>query len=325
MSDVNKPLLLAQLATAHASLLWAVMRLDEPALTTHKLEDWTCKDILAHVAYWEGFSAERLRTVLAGRAGEMVGVDDATQNPLVYAQRQDWPLCRVMADLARAHDSLILALDAASEEELERTHAAPWGPVQAVRYVTISVEHDEEHVKQIQVWREAAGLKKGMPGPACVLLPALEAGRAELLSWAGLIPEEQRAARPVCGVWTLQDVLGHVTDWERFVVDSLAQMAAGQVAGAGYIGDEETWNQSHAAARQGQSWEQVWEDFMAARKDLLAAVSTLDDGDLARKVPSVWDPEDTAYQFIRVCLTHDREHAEGLRNGLEKAGDGGTP
>ncbi len=142
---VNKPLLLAQLSTAHADLLWSVIRLDEATLATQLLHAWTGKDILAHIAYWESFAAERVRTVLSGKAGEMVGVDDTTQNPIIYTQRKDWPLCRVMADLSRAHDRLILALDAASEEELERTHTAPWGQVQACRYATMSVEHEQEH------------------------------------------------------------------------------------------------------------------------------------------------------------------------------------
>ncbi len=313
---------LARLATARAELLYSVLGLEEAALTSIPVGgDWTAKDMLAHVAAWEAWTVDRLGMALSGRAAEMVGVEAETENPRIHAERTAWPLCRAMAELARTHASLLSALQAASEEDLERRYAAPWGKVRPNRWLEMLVEHDQEHTASIVAWRQAAGLAEHRLGPGCVLLTALAAAREELLAWAALTPQDHRDTEAVCGVWTLRDVLGHVTDWELFALDSLAAKAAGRVAGLAYNGDEHEWNTVHAAARQSQSWEAMWADLMATRRQLIAAVSALEDADLVRPAPSAWDPQDTAYAWVRICVEHDREHAAGLRRRASGEGE----
>ncbi len=314
---------LARLATARADLLYSVLGLDEAALSSSPVNgQWTAKDILAHVAAWEAWTVDRLGMALSGRAMEMVGVEAETENPRLYAERKDWPLCRSLAELSRTHAGLLTVLQAASEEDLERKYAAPWGKVRPNRWLEMMVEHDQEHTASIVAWRQAAGLGEHRLGPGCVLLAALAAGREELLAWAALVPRDQGDTAAVCGVWTLRDVLGHVTDWELFGLDCLAARAAGRVAGLAYNGDEHEWNTVHAAARQSQSWEAMWADLMTTRRQLTSAVSALDDADLVNPVPSAWDPQDTAYAWVRICVDHDREHAAGLRRQVTGEADG---
>jgi hypothetical protein len=127
------------------------------------------------------------------------------------------------------------------------------------------------------------------------------------------VPQDRCDSELVCGVWTLKDVLGHVTDWELFGLECLAARAAGRVAGLSYNGEEKEWNAVHAAARQDQPWDAMWADLMATRRQMIGAASMLDDAELVRPVPSAWDPQDTAYAWVRICVDHDREHAAGLR------------
>lgn len=315
--------LLARLATARAELLYSVLGLDEAALCSSPVAgEWTAKDILAHVAAWEAWTVGRLGMALSGRAGEMVGVEAETENPRLYAERKDWPLCRSLAELARTHASLLTALHAANEDDLEREIAVPWGKVRPNRWLEMMVEHDQEHTASIVAWRQAAGLAEHRVGPGCVLLAALAAAREELLAWAALVPQDRRDTEAVCGVWTLRDVLGHVTDWELFGLDCLAAKAAGRVAGLAYNGDEKEWNTVHAAARQGQPWEAMWADLTATRRQMVAVASALDDADLVRPVPSAWDPQDTAYAWVRICVDHDREHVAGLRRHVTGEAEG---
>jgi uncharacterized damage-inducible protein DinB len=317
------PSTLARLASARADLIFSVLGLEGAALSSVPVGgDWTAKDMLAHVAAWEAWTVGRLEMALSGRAGEMVGVEAETENPRIHAERKDWPLCRALAELARTHAGLLTVLAEANEEALEHRYAAPWGKVRPNRWLEMLMEHDQEHTASVLGWRKAAGLEEQRLGPGCVLLAALAAAREELLAWAALLPQDQRETGAVCGVWTLRDMLGHVTDWELCVLDCLTDSAAGRVAGLAY-GEEEEWNTFHAAARQGQSWEVIWADLTATRRQLNAAVSALDDADLVRPVPSVWDPQDTAYAWVRMCANHDREHAAGLRRRMTGEGSEG--
>jgi hypothetical protein len=172
--------------------------------------------------------------------------------------------------------------------------------------------HDASHASDLATWREAQDLGRSA-GPKKVLLAALAAGREELLAAAALVPSEERASRPMCGEWTLKDVLGHMADWEWLGVKGLRLMAAGDAPLVEQIADVDTWNRDHAQARREQSWKKVWNDLHEARRALLEVLGKLSQADLARSFPSPWGPEITPYGWVRVYLSHDREHAKGLR------------
>jgi uncharacterized damage-inducible protein DinB len=315
----EKNVLLARLATERAGLWWELIGLSEEALTTQPVSgDWTPKDVLAHLAAWDEINTGRVRLALAGRAAEIPYLDPDATNAQLYAERGEWSLSRAVQACQTARADFLALLEPLIWDEMTRPYTLGGGDSRSVlEWAERRARHDAMHIADLRAWREAAGLNREA-GPKVVLEAALEAGRAELLAWATLVPEAERAARPVCGVWTLKDVLGHVADWELFCLAGLREMAAGQVAGLSYNGDEEGWNQAHAAARRDQRWEAVWADFTDTRQALLAALAALDDADLNRSVPSRWDTDDRPYWWFRVCLGHDREHAEVLRAAVER-------
>jgi len=180
----------------------------------------------------------------------------------------------------------------------------PWTARKALRRF---LEHEQEHIGQVQeilaAWRAD--------------LPArLAAAREELLAAAALVPPEERATRPVCGEWTLKDVLAHVTDWERMGVEGLRDMAAGQPPRVGHVEDIEAWNRAHYQARRDEPWETVWADLHAVRASLVEILDGMSQADLARAFPLPWGQEGTAYDWLSIYLAHDREHAQGIRSTL---------
>ena len=234
-------------------------------------------------------------------------------NAAVVAVWRDRNLADVLVELQDARTVWVTWLQALPDEEFFRQRlfgGEDWSFPSCLEGVW---RHDAEHAAQIAAWREAEGLK-GKTGPKAVLLTALTAARDELLAAAALVPAEERASRPVCGEWTLKDVLAHVADWEWVGVEGLRQMAAGQAPQVEHIKSIEAWNQTHAEARRDQPWEAVWGDLHAARQALLEALEGMEQDGLARAFPFPWGPEGTPYQWLGVYLAHDREHARGLRS-----------
>jgi hypothetical protein len=179
----------------------------------------------------------------------------------------------------------------------------------------IQWQHDAEHAAQIAAWREArAG--ESSAGPKEVLLAALSAARKELVASAALVPREERETRPVCGVWTLKDVAGHLVDWEKVGARGLRSMACGQPPAVPHIPDIERWNQQHAQAREDHAWGDVWHELRGTRVDLVEVVADTDQENLARSHVFPWGSEGTAYEWISVFIRHDREHAQLLREAL---------
>ena len=211
-----------------------------------------------------------------------------------------------------ARQGFLATLARIPDEEFHRLRRLPRRETSVRVWTQWRARHDAAHAADLAAWREAQGLERKI-GPQVILLAALAVAREELLASAALIPPEERASRPVCGEWTLKDVLTHVTDWEWVGVEGLRHMAAGQSPQVEYIEDIDAWNQVHFEARHDQPWEMVWSDLHAARDALLEVLEGMSQTDLVRSFVFPWDPEGTSYQWVCVYLAHDRGHARDLR------------
>jgi hypothetical protein len=92
----------------------------------------------------------------------------------------------------------------------------------------------------------------------------LGAAREELLASVVLVPAAQRLNPPLCGEWTLKDLLGHIADWELLVVEGLRDVAKGRTPTTEAITDIDAWNQSRVQGRREQSWVDVENDLQDA-------------------------------------------------------------
>lgn len=312
--------LLARLATERANLLGQLLDLNERALTEEPiLDDWTIKDMLAHIAAWDRWEERTMRCMVAGEEPDFSALQDLdATNAAFVAEWRDRSLADVLAELQAARTDWVAWLESLPVEEFFRRRSyGGWDWSFFITPLRIQWQHDAQHAAQIAAWREARGVK-GEVGHKEVLLATLAAARDELLACAALIPADERATRPVCGEWTLKDVLGHVADWERVCVEGLRQVAAGRAPQIEHVEDVEAWNRDHVEARRNQPWEEVWADLHATRAALLEVLEEMSQADLAQSFPSPWEPESTSYDWVRAFLAHDREHARDLRGAGER-------
>lgn len=315
MPSKRRHRLLARLAAGRAELLTVLLELDAGVLTQEPfLGQWTVKDTLAHIAAWDHWEHRQMRRMLGDEPPEDVAVDSF--NALVVAEWRDRPLADVVRELQDARSSWTAWLGDLTDEVFFQSrpfHDWDWAFPNCLE---IQWEHDAEHTAQIAAWREGHGFASGV-GPKEVLLAALSAAREELIAVSALVPRQELASRPVCGKWTLKDVMGHLADWEKVGVRGLRLMVQGQPLEIEEIPDIEAWNQEHADARRDQTWEEVQQDLLRTREDLVDAVECLDRAALTRSYVFPWGPEATAYEWIYAFIAHDREHAQSLREVLE--------
>ncbi len=307
--------LLARLAAERARLLAQVMYLDEEVLTGEIVwGGWTARDILAHIAAWDAWEHRTMRAMVEREDPDFSALADFdATNAAFLAERRDLSLGQVLDELEAARGAWVVWLEALPLEAFfEARSYGGYDWTFASVPLCVQWEHDAHHARRIAAWRERAE-HRGKSGPKVVLCAALGAAREELLAAAALVPAEQRSTRLVCGRWTLRDMLGHIADWEIFGAEGIRLMAAGQPPLVEAVTDIDAWNEVHAAARAGQPWEQVWDDFHAARRVLVGALEGMHEGDLGRLYPFPWGPQGTPYQWAEVFFDHDRSHARGLR------------
>jgi hypothetical protein len=154
---VDKQQLLKELDNAWAALQESYADLSDAQMTKPDVtDDWSVKDILAHVATWEEEAIKHLPHILEGgrppRYSVTYGGIDAF-NAQMTEQKRELPLSEVLRQLEETHHQLIDYVQSVSEEQFTKETRFR----RRLRLDTYS--HYPIHTKAIQEWRERAASK----------------------------------------------------------------------------------------------------------------------------------------------------------------------
>ncbi len=153
--------LLRKLAENRAALWQALAGVsEEQIVSVPVVGDWTIKDAVGHIAYWEGVILDHVRESYAeGRPRPMP--DDETDdviNPREAAKRKDWPWARVRAECENVRGALIGYVQRLTETDLAFQVPSPWWNEQ--RFYSVgqmikedAIGHCREHTEQIERWK----------------------------------------------------------------------------------------------------------------------------------------------------------------------------
>jgi hypothetical protein len=146
----------------------------EPALPG----GWSVKDLIAHVAAYEHWTAAQIRAANEGRTptnSELYGSDETPgdpeewdigedvvnqtepdiidrQNARIYAQYKETPLAEVMTFSSQAFADLMAAVEAVSEEDVTRPGAQTWTEDSTLLEIIPgqSYAHYEQHTGELR-------------------------------------------------------------------------------------------------------------------------------------------------------------------------------
>ena len=316
-TDLTRPQLMARLAGERAYLLASFIGLDEAAISGSPLyHDWQVKDIFPHIGRWDEMFTSWISLLQQGREADLPILDETQINQTWHEQHKRYTLEQGVAVFLKGRRGLWAGLERLTDEELDRPITLATGRETTVRrWIAAAYRHDAEHAQEIRAWRKNNNIPR-TSGSLCLLRALIRATRNAFLTVAATLPEDEKSRRPVCGTWTLQDVIGHITDWEAYGVEGITKVLAGDTALVSpYGADIQAWNEAHAAARQGQSWEQVWNDYQTTRQNFFYALDQLTQADLARTFHTPWGTM-TLYQWVTIWAHHEQEHTADLRREL---------
>lgn len=315
--------LLADLAKERANLLWQLNGLEEETMSNLPVSDgWTVKDILAHIGAWDAFHAERTALVMHGRLHEIEPVGgkegmDARNLNLLQLFR-DVPFLSALGICLKERSSYQATLSRLTDAELHREIRLPWGWRTRLRvWAGWRARHDAVHAAELRQWRQTVPKEAKRTGSKSALAAIYNASRREVVTMAELLDEEERVTRPVCGVWTLKDLTGHLLDWELVGLAGLRQIVAGHLPEfEAPIPDFDAFNNANAAARQDQSWDDVWDEFLAVRAEMMSLMGQLSGPEMERTFATPWGTTIWLYRWLLIWPGHEREHAHELREVL---------
>ncbi|MCP4423411.1 MAG: DinB family protein [Chloroflexi bacterium] len=315
--------LLARLAAERSYLLRQFWALNEETIhTVPVVDDWTAKDIIAHIAVWDSVILSRIRKVANGRVhtiepqGE--GENQIPFNLNLREKYRTFSLKLVVAFALRERSSLLYAFNQLSDEELERAWLLPWGEEVRLRdWFVQRYKHDAHHAGEMAAWRKTMSLpQKRQIGPKLILRAILKASRKEFVTLVDLMPEADRSRLPVSRHWTLKDLVGHLADWEQIGVDGLNQLLLGQKPELAPIDDFDIFDQAGVAARRRQDWRRIWREFNDTRQTLDDVFQKYPEPFLQHTLTTPWGRKMPAYFWLATVFGHDIEHAIDIRRAL---------
>jgi uncharacterized damage-inducible protein DinB len=315
----------ARLAAERTHLLLPLEGLDEAALSHDPvIEGWTASALLAHLAYWEAFAADRLAKLADGRRAEIqpLGENDTLEarNAAMRARFALLPFVEAVAICQKERRGFLMALSRVPDAVLDhRVQFRPGWRVTPHKWARWPYRHDAEHAIDLIRWR--GQFPPNDPSRRVIhrslLRPLLGLSRQEFIALAALIPEGERETRPVGGSWTLKQVIGHLSDYERLGIVALKALAAGrEPAYETAIPDFDDFNNQRGEVWAAHAWEEVWAIFTATRQALLRLTETLPNETLVLPFAAPWLEMTTACGYLLDMAQHERGHAENIRRVL---------
>jgi hypothetical protein len=119
--------------------------------------EWSIKDVIAHVTWWDSQTADMLQTKTLSNV-KLWQMPQDVRNDAVYIENRDWPLDEIRQESGAAFLWLIASIESLQEDDLTDPSRylqmpAEWTPWRVV--VANSYAHYYQHIPDIRAW--AAG------------------------------------------------------------------------------------------------------------------------------------------------------------------------
>ncbi len=155
--------LLAKLAHNRDELLGTLADLTEEQITAIPVVgEWTIKDTMGHMAYWEQVIHNHVREAYAEGKPRPMRDDETDEivNPREAAKRKNWSWQRVRAEFENTRRALIERVESLSESDLGFVVPNPWWNENRFYAVAQMIEEDavghcREHTEQIVRWSDS--------------------------------------------------------------------------------------------------------------------------------------------------------------------------
>ncbi len=155
---MNRAQLLEQMHSGRQRLEATLARVrDDQMLTPSLPGNWSVKDLLAHIGWWEQWIVNTYDTLLRGEIPysphlDEMAVDDL--NAQLFAEYHDRPLAEVHREEKDAYQKLLSLAENAAEEDLFHPHRFAWmeGHPFVEWIINNTYEHYDEHLRDLLRW-----------------------------------------------------------------------------------------------------------------------------------------------------------------------------
>ncbi len=151
---MNKTELLAHIRSGRAQFESVLASFSDDQLLVPNLHgDWSIKDLIAHIGFWEQHTAKRFSALLRGVKPPDGSLTIDELNAQVYAQNRHKPLTEVRLAEQAAYEQLLLLVENATADDLFNPRRFAWtdGKPFAEWIENNTYGHYEEHLADLSL------------------------------------------------------------------------------------------------------------------------------------------------------------------------------
>jgi hypothetical protein len=315
MSNISA--IVSGLEYSRSELLKSIEGLSQRELTeTPIYEDWTIKDVLAHVIGWDRRVLQTLPLMLQNRAGEIPGVEREAYNGQSIAAWQDKSLSEVLAEIKAVHQHILSIIASTDQAEIDLRRDRNGRIITIRSYVIdIMMDHERKHAAEIRQWRR--DLEQGIdPEAIRTMLDETDAGFMRLLDQ---VDEQAAYDKNAVNGWSINDMAGHVADWGQRMLKAAEHIYDRSRPPVPPVSETTTdWNAVLVARRADKSWPETFHYLRETRHTIKDFVARLRPGDWKLRGPYPW-PHDqgTLAELIVQIGEHYTAHIPDLERWVQ--------
>ena len=125
--------------------------------------------------------------------------------------------------------------------------------------------------------------------------------------------------RKIYPLWTIREILAHITGWDDAIIASLSAHIAGREPGTPAARGIDNYNAETVATREGLDYDHIYREYIHTRDVLVDLVTSMPLEKASQPFVFPWGVVGDLQELLKVFIDHETEHAGDVRKIISDA------
>ena len=140
------------------------------------------------------------------------------------------------------------------------------------------------------------------------LIQRLETARAQMIAHLDEIDKN----RKVYPLWTVREILAHLSGWDDATIAFIRSLMAGQTPATPAARGIDVYNAETVATREGLDYDHIYREYIETRRALLDLIRVMPEEKIAQNFILPWGGEGNLVDIVDIFVRLEDEHAEDV-------------
>jgi len=140
------------------------------------------------------------------------------------------------------------------------------------------------------------------------LIEILEFSRAKMMLKLNQIDLK----RKIYPLWTIREMLAHLSGWDDAVIAFIQSLMAGQTPATPAARGIDFYNVETVATREGLDYDHIYREYIETRKILIQLLREVPEEKITAQYTLPWGGTGTLVDIVNIFGPHEEEHAEDV-------------